>query len=145
MRFVLAFWNLVNSTYPRHCDTKMLMVCIKGTRACACTPIYIRRGLRCCCLDTKAIPEPQNAEQQDCSPAFLLYPFAQHKDRSERMWRLKQDHHGTMFRGPYKENNRNRKKAPNSNVRNDREMVAEMKGDWGLMGPGMNKEYLSNI
>ena len=28
MRFVLAFWNLVNSTYPRHCDTKMLMVCI---------------------------------------------------------------------------------------------------------------------
>ena len=32
---------------------------------------YIRRGLRCCCLVQKAIPEPQIAEQQYCSPAFL--------------------------------------------------------------------------
>ena len=34
--------------------------------------IYIRRGLRCCCLDKKAIPEPRLAEQQDCSPAFVF-------------------------------------------------------------------------
>ena len=33
---------------------------------------YIRRGLRCCCLDKKAIPEPRLAEQQDCSPAFII-------------------------------------------------------------------------
>ena len=38
--------------------------------------IYIRRGLRCCCLEQKAIPEPQEAEQQDCSPAFL-YVFSE--------------------------------------------------------------------
>ena len=41
--------------------------------------IYIRRGLRCCCLEQKAIPEPQEAEQQDCSPAFCLYMFEQNK------------------------------------------------------------------
>ena len=37
-----------------------------------CAHLYIRRGLQCCCLGEKAIPEPQNAEQQDCSPAFCL-------------------------------------------------------------------------
>ena len=41
--------------------------------------IYMRRGLRCCCLDKKAIPEPRLAEQQDCSPAFLLYIYAKNK------------------------------------------------------------------
>jgi hypothetical protein len=37
--------------------------------------IYMRRGLRCCCLDEKAIPEPRLAEQQDCSPAFFIYMY----------------------------------------------------------------------
>ena len=71
MRFVLASRNLVNSMYPRHSDTKMLMVCIVNARVRACVHTYWR-GLRCCCLDTKAIPEPLLAEQQDCSPAFFV-------------------------------------------------------------------------
>ena len=54
------------------------MVCIY-VRAFACTLlIYIRTAWATVLLFvTKAIPEPQNAEQQDCSPAFLLYicPF----------------------------------------------------------------------
>jgi hypothetical protein len=36
--------------------------------------IYIHiSGLQCCCLERKAIPEPLYAEQQDCSPAFLIH------------------------------------------------------------------------
>ena len=35
--------------------------------------IYIRRGLSVACSDAKAIPEPQIAEQQYCSPAFYMY------------------------------------------------------------------------
>ena len=34
--------------------------------------IHIRRGLSVACSDEKAIPEPKIAEQQQCSPAFLL-------------------------------------------------------------------------
>ena len=38
-----------------------------------CAYLYTyQRGLQCCCLGEKAIPEPQNAEQQDCSPAFFV-------------------------------------------------------------------------
>ena len=42
-------------------------------RATACTLLYnIRTAWATVLLFvTKAIPEPQNAEQQDCSPAFL--------------------------------------------------------------------------
>ena len=51
-------------------------------RAYARTSIYIRRGLQCCCLELKAIPEPELAEQQDCSPAFLMYMRAnEYKNR----------------------------------------------------------------
>ena len=44
-------------------------------RAIACTLLYnIRTAWASVLLFvTKAIPEPQNAEQQDCSPAFFLY------------------------------------------------------------------------
>ena len=49
----------------------MLMAYIVGTRVRACIHTYWRE-LRCCCLEVKAIPEPQNAEQQDCSPAFFV-------------------------------------------------------------------------
>lgn len=38
----------------------------------ACVRICIRRGLQCCCLELKAMREPQIAEQQWCSPAFYL-------------------------------------------------------------------------
>ena len=31
-----------------------------------------RRGLRCCCLDLKAIPEPRLAEQQQCESRFIF-------------------------------------------------------------------------
>lgn len=34
--------------------------------------ICIQRGLQCCCLEQKAIPEPRIAEQQYCSPAFVF-------------------------------------------------------------------------
>ena len=47
--------------YPKHCDTKMPMVCICAY-ARSRVPLdilYVRRGLRCCCFDTKAIPEPR--------------------------------------------------------------------------------------
>ena len=36
---------------------------------CGCT---YRRGLGVACSDTRAIPEPRNAEQQQCSPAFFV-------------------------------------------------------------------------
>ena len=66
---VLAIRNLVNSTSSKTMQHKMLMVCIfRYTRV---VYMYIRRGLRCCCLERKAIPEPRIAEQQDCSPAFI--------------------------------------------------------------------------
>ncbi len=52
---------------------KMPMVCIENVHVHLRIHIYIRRGLQCCCLDVKAIPEPYEAEQQDCSPAFLFY------------------------------------------------------------------------
>ena len=32
-------------------------------------------GFSVVCSDVKAIPEPQIAEQQDCSPAFCLYVY----------------------------------------------------------------------
>ena len=51
---------------------KMPMVCIENVHVHLRIHIYIRRGLQCCCLDVKAIPEPYEAEQQDCSPAFLF-------------------------------------------------------------------------
>ena len=62
----------------------MLMVCIYMCVR-AHTYIYIRRGLRCCCLDTKAIPEPLLAEQQDCSPAFsyVYAPISDVQDARE--------------------------------------------------------------
>ena len=69
-RFVLVSWNLVNSHYPKHCSTRCPLVC-NNVRA-ICAHLCIRRGLRCCCLGKKAIPEPQETEQQDCSPAFLF-------------------------------------------------------------------------
>ena len=37
----------------------------------------------------KAIPEPRLAEQQDCSPAFLLHPYAINK--REKIVRVKRD------------------------------------------------------
>ena len=37
---------------------------------CAC--IHIGVGFGVACSDTKAIPEPQIAEQQQCSPAFFM-------------------------------------------------------------------------
>ena len=37
----------------------------------ACIHTY-QRGLGVACSDTKAIPEPRNAEQQQCSPAFFV-------------------------------------------------------------------------
>ena len=51
----------------------MSMVCIDNVHAYLRIHIYIRRGLQCCCLELRAIPEPRIAEQQDCSPAFCLY------------------------------------------------------------------------
>ena len=39
---------------------------------CGCT---YRRGLGVACSDTRAIPEPRNAEQQQCSPAFFVRIF----------------------------------------------------------------------
>jgi len=70
-RFVLAFWNLVNSSFQNIATLRCPRVCIYIAYAYRVPyMIYIRRGLRCCCLERKAIPEPQNAEQQDCSPAF---------------------------------------------------------------------------
>ena len=36
-----------------------------------CVRTY-RRGLGVACSDTMAIPEPRNAEQQQCSPAFFV-------------------------------------------------------------------------
>lgn len=49
----------------------MLMVCIiMYTRLCVHN-IYIQRGLCVVCSVVRAIPEPQFAEQQHCSPAFL--------------------------------------------------------------------------
>ena len=67
MRFVLANRNLVNSS-PKTLQHEMPIGMYYKVRTCA--HIYIRRGLRCCCLGEKAIPEPLLAEQQDCSPAF---------------------------------------------------------------------------
>ena len=32
-----------------------------------------RRGLGVACSEDRAIPEPQLAEQQQCSPAFFIY------------------------------------------------------------------------
>ena len=43
--------------------------CVRISRAIYM--IYIRRGLRVACSDERAIPEPKETEQQDCSPAFL--------------------------------------------------------------------------
>ena len=70
----LAIWNLVNSKVSstlQHFD--VLGICISisiRTIGCVCVRTY-RRGLNVACSDTKAIPEPQIAEQQQCSPAFL--------------------------------------------------------------------------
>ena len=48
----------------------MLMLCIYGTRVSVCTYIH-KVGLSVACSDVRAIPEPELAEQQQCSPAFL--------------------------------------------------------------------------
>ena len=34
--------------------------------------VHIGVGFGVACSDTKAIPEPRNAEQQQCSPAFFV-------------------------------------------------------------------------
>ena len=43
-------------------------------RACTCVYTY-GVGSSVVCSDKKAIPEPQEAEQQDCSPAFCIYVY----------------------------------------------------------------------
>lgn len=45
--------------------------CVRISRAIYM--IYIRRGLRVACSDERAIPEPKETEQQDCSPAFCIF------------------------------------------------------------------------
>ena len=42
--------------------------CQEGARVC----VHIGVGFGVACSDTKAIPEPRNAEQQQCSPAFFV-------------------------------------------------------------------------
>ena len=38
--------------------------------------VHIGVGFGVACSDTKAIPEPQIAEQQQCSPAFFVYIYS---------------------------------------------------------------------
>ena len=72
----LAFRNLVNSQVSntlQHFDVLGICIlnhhtCQEGARVC----VHIGVGFGVACSDTKAIPEPQIAEQQQCSPAFCL-------------------------------------------------------------------------
>ena len=41
--------------------------------------VHIGVGFGVACSDTKAIPEPQIAEQQQCSPAFFVVFFINRK------------------------------------------------------------------
>ena len=71
-RFVLAFRNLVNFKEQNIATLRCLWHVYTCMRVCVYLYIYVRRGLRCCCFFLKAIPEPRNAERQDCSPAFVF-------------------------------------------------------------------------
>lgn len=51
----------------------MPIVCISYVRAFVRMYFTYRVGLSVACSDEKAMREPQNAEQQYCSPAFYLY------------------------------------------------------------------------
>ena len=72
-RFVLTHLNLVNSSIQNNATLRCLWYVYTRTRIGVYLLIYIRTAWASVLLFvTKAIPEPQNAEQQDCSPAFLL-------------------------------------------------------------------------
>ena len=49
---------------------------IKRVRICT-----YRRGLGVACSEDRAIPEPQLAEQQQCSPAFFVCKKSEHYRR----------------------------------------------------------------
>ena len=72
----MAFRNLVNSQVSntsQHFD--VLGICIFMSVHAVTMRVRIRtyrRGLGVACSDTRAIPEPRNAEQQQCSPAFFV-------------------------------------------------------------------------
>ena len=42
-------------------------------RVGACASVHIGVGFGVACSEDRAIPEPQLAEQQQCSPAFFVY------------------------------------------------------------------------
>ena len=73
----LAIRNLVNfidSKTLQHFD--VLGICISISVHAITRHVRIRtyrRGLSVACSESKAIPEPRIAEQQQCSPAFLYY------------------------------------------------------------------------
>ena len=54
---------------------KMPMVCIETVHVHLRIHIYIRRGLQCCCLDVKAIPEPYEAEHFQGSAFLCVHTF----------------------------------------------------------------------
>ena len=91
-RFVLAIWNLVNSQTSKTLQHEMSIGMYNNVRA-YCAHWYIQRGLQCCCLDVKAIPEPQIAEQQDCSPAFCLCMYLNKRKRVQ-VWLMKKQARG---------------------------------------------------
>ena len=71
----LAFRNLENSTNSKTMQQLMSSGYVIHINAhhrigvCDCT---YRRGLSVACSELKAIPGPQIAEQQQCSPAFFV-------------------------------------------------------------------------
>ena len=70
VKMFLALRNLVNSLASKHCDTNAfsvsccVRVCVPYMIPCAWTTVLL--------FDARALPEPRNAKQQDCSPAFYI-------------------------------------------------------------------------
>ena len=69
-RFVLATWNLVNSLTCRNIAALRCPWCVFAYMRCAYIDTY-SVGSVLFVLQVRAIPEPQVAEQQQCSPAFV--------------------------------------------------------------------------
>ena len=71
-RFVLAIWNLVNSTFQNNAAQDAHGVYILNVRVLMAYIYTYGVGYGVVCSDVKAIPEPYEAEQQDCSSAFVI-------------------------------------------------------------------------
>ena len=82
----LATWNLVNSYTSntlQHFDVLGICISISVHAVDGCVrDCTYRRGLSVACSDVKAIPEPQVAEQQQCSPAFFVYKKELSKEKT---------------------------------------------------------------